>query len=159
MYGAQNLFTTGSSASGPAMSSGPVVVHASPLAGAKEVQPTSRDFANASSSATVMKAGTITVHSSQPQAQSQAQKPGGQSLSSSGTVFQDTGSVELAQVTIGGAVVAAETVATHTASAGAGQCCDDFGSCCVAGCQLCGSVLSGLGRGLLCLVTCCCPSD
>lgn len=159
MQGAQNLFTTGSSTSGPAMPSHAVRVHASPLTGATQVQPTSDDFANASSSAKVMQDGTITVHSSQ----SPVQKPAGQSMPSTGTVFQDTGSVELAQVTVAGTVAAAETLATHTVSAGTGggcaPACQEFGECCVAGCQLCGTVLSGLGRGLFCLLTCCCPTD
>lgn len=155
MLGAQNLFTTGSKTSGPALPCGPVTVHVSPLAGAKVAQPTSRDFANASSSARVVEAGTITVHPSQ----AQSHKPAAQSMSSSGTVFQDTGSVELAQTTLGSAVVTADTVVTQTASAGAGECCDGFCKCCASGCEFCGDVLSGLGRGLFCLLTCCCPSD
>lgn len=158
MHGVQTPFTTGSSTSGPAMPSNAVRVHASPLAGARQAQPHSSDFANASSPARVKEASTITVHSSQPQ------KPAGQSMSSSGTVFQDTGSVELAQLTVAGTVVAAETLATQTtASAGSGwggaSCCKEFSQCCEAGCQLCGSVLSGLGHCLFCLLTCCCPSD
>lgn len=159
MHAALNPFTTGSSTSGSAMPSHVVKVHTSPLAGARQVQPTSSDFTTASSSAQVTQSGTITVHALQPQ----PQKPDGQTMSSSGTVFQDTGSVELAQTTVAGAVVAAETLATQTVSAGAGSgcgaACDEFCNCCAAGCQLCGTVLSGLGRGLFCLLTCCFPRD